>query len=365
MENIQYVGMDVHKDTIAISMFINYSRDPEIEKVILNTKKAIYKFFEDKKKKGKVITCYEAGCLGYEIHRLLKEIKVNCLVVAPGRIPKKPGDRIKTDRRDARMLARLLKSGELTSIYIPTEEDEATRDLIRMRDDFRKALMRSRHQLQKFLLRHRIDYTEGNQSWTIKHHAWIKKLKFENEMLQETLEYYHYGVRDLEERIRRVDVKILEVAKSDRYTAQVEKLRCLKGIEYLSAISLVCEIGDFKRFPTAMTFMSFLGLVPRERSSGNTRRLGGITKAGNDYLRRILVEGAWTYSRKSLPSVYMAKKRANHDEETISYAVRASNRLEKKYIRLRDKGKVASKVNIAIARELSGFIWGLMVGQIN
>lgn len=303
--------------------------------------------------------------MGYEIHRLLKEFGIKCLVVAPGRIPKRPGDRIKTDRRDARMLARLLKTGEVESIYIPTEEDEATRDLLRMRDDLRKALMKSRHQLLTFLLRHKVIFTETNKNWTVKHHVWLSNVKFDNQLLPQTHYYYYYSVKDSEERIRRLDEKVLEIAKSERYNTRVEKLRCLKGLDYLSALALICEIGDFKRFPTAITFMSFLGLVPSEHSSGNTRRQGGITKTGNGYLRRLLVESAWTFSKKSFPTKYMTKKREKHDEKTISYAVKASQRLEKKYVRLHFKGKAKNKINIAIARELSGFIWGMMVGNIN
>jgi len=247
------------------------------------------------------------------------------------------------------------------SIAIPTEEDESTRDLIRCRGDAQEDLKRAKQRLLKFLLRHGVNYETTNY-WTGKHLKWLKSLRFEREGERLTFEEYLSVLEALTERVKRLDRKIKEAAESDAYRERVKDLRAFRGIEYLTALALVVEIGDFKRFPTAQSFMSYLGLVPSEDSSGKKRRQGGITKCGNGHLRRLLIETSWHYVRPAKVSKRLAMRRREVRSSTVVYADRAMRRLHGKYMQLIYKGKPSQKAVTAVARELSGFIWGVMNG---
>jgi len=267
--------------------------------------------------------------------------------------------RIKTDRRDALLIARMLKNGEGEGIHIPTEDDEAARDLLRCRDDIKLDMTRSKQRLSKFLLRlgHRF---EEKKAWSKAHREWMKGIAFAREPQRETFEQYYSALVSYEDRLARLDERIEEIARSPRYRERVNRLRCFKGIDYLTALALICEVGDFMRFGSAESFMAYLGLVPSENSSGGARRQGGITKAGNSHLRRLLIESSWHYRYRGPASAALNERRKGESEIVIEYADRALRRLQTKHCRLVRKGKNPKAATAAVARELAGFIWGMM-----
>ena len=338
---------------------------PEVaeESVIRNERSAVRKFFSKLKGCGELIACYEAGSFGFGLYRQLTEMDVTCKVVAPGLIPRRPTDRVKTDRRDARTLVRGLRNGDLAGIYVPTKKDESVRDYLRMYEDTKSDLKKVKQRLLHFLLRRRLRYAEG-KNWTEKHRAWIRSLEMEYPIDQETLSEYLSEIADLQERCQRIASRIEEISEEQDYRDRVAALKAFKGIETLTALSLVVEIGDFRRFGAAEKFMAFLGLVPSEHSSGDKRRLGGITKVGNSHLRKLLVEAAWHYRSYHATSSRLMKRRIGLEASLISYANRAGRRLNRKYLRLVFRGKRTQVAAIAVARELSGFIWGAMVGKV-
>ncbi len=363
MDSVVYVGMDVDKEKIAIAVMGSNGSEMVDERTILNEASATRKYFTELGKRAEVMTCYEAGCCGFEIHRLLSEIGVGCLVAAPGLIPRRASDRVKTDRRDARMLARALRNGDLSGVHVPTRADEATRDYLRMNEDLKNDLKRTKQRVLGFLLRKALRW-EGKTNWTEKHKQWLRSLQLESPLEQETLTEYLCEVADLEEKCKRISLRVEEIAQQDRYAEQVSTLKAFKGIETLIALSFVVEIADFRRFSTAEQLMAFLGLVPSERSSGGKRRLGGITKAGNSHLRKLLVEAGWQYRSYHPTSRRLMKRREGLAAELVSYANRAGRRLNKKYCRLVFAGRPSQVAATAVARELAGFIWGAMVGKI-
>jgi transposase len=363
MNSVQYVGMDVDKEKIALAVLKGTDTEVSKELVIRNEASAVRKCFSKLKEQSEVIACYEAGSFGFELYRRLTEMEVACMVVAPGLIPHRPSDRVKTDRRDARTLVRALRNGDLTGVYVPTKRDESVRDYLRMYEDAKSDLKKVKQRVLHFLLRRGWRYEEGN-NWTEKHREWIRSLDMEHPIDQETLSEYLSQIADLEEKCQRIASRVEEIAAEDRYETRVATLKAFKGIETLIALSLVVEICDFRRFGTAEQFMAFLGLVPSERSSGNKRRLGGITKAGNSHLRKLLVQAAWHYRSYHATSSRLMKRRRGLEAPLVSYANRAGRRLNKKYLRLVFKGKRNQVAATAVARELSGFIWGAMVGKV-
>jgi len=363
MKSVVYVGMDVDKEKIAIAVLRGTESVVTEELVIRNEATKVRKYFGKLKVSGEIIACYEAGCFGFTLYRQLTEMNVGCMVVAPGLIPHRPSDRIKTDRRDARTLVRALRNGDLTGVYVPTKKDEGVRDYLRMYEDTKIDLRKVKQRLLHFLLRRRLRY-EGGSNWTEKHKEWIRSLEMEHSIDQETLSEYLSQISDLEERCQRIALRIEEISEKQEYRERVSGLKAFKGIETLIALSLVVEIGDFRRFSAAEQFMAFLGLVPSERSSGDKRRLGGITKAGNSHLRRLLIEAAWHYRSYNTASRRLMKRRRGLDASLVSYANRAGRRLNKKYLRLVFRGKRSQVAATAVARELSGFVWGAMVGKV-
>jgi transposase len=355
--------MDVDSERIVVAILRGAENEMAEELVIRNKVSALRKFFTKLKSCGDVIACYEAGCFGYELYRRLTEMEVACIVAAPGLIPHRPSNRIKTDRRDARTLVRALRNGDLTAVHVPTKEDESVRDYLRMFEDTKTDLKKAKQRLLHFLLRRGLRYQEGN-NWTEKHKAWIRSLEMEHTIDQETLSEYLSQIGDLEERCHRITSRIEEIAGEEVYRDRVATLKAFKGIETLIALSFVVEIGDFRRFAAAEQFMAFLGLVPSEHTSGNKRRLGGITKAGNSHLRRLLIEASWHYRSYNGASKRLMKRRIGLEPSLVSYANRAGRRLNRKYLRLVFRGKRNQVAVTAVARELSGFIWGAMVDKV-
>ncbi|EMM98528.1 IS110 family transposase [Leptospira noguchii] len=357
MKRKVYVGMDVHKETIQIASLTSNTKDLVKEQQIKHEEVQIKKFIQKLKlEKSEIHCCYEAGVTGYPLYRYLKTLGVNCTIVAPGKIPRQSSDKIKTDKRDAIKLARLLRSGELESIHVPSEEDEAVRDYLRSRDSLRLDLGRNRQRLMKFLLRKGIKYST-TKYWTTSHYKWLNNLHFENEILQTTFNDYYSRVRVQEENLKAMDKKIQEIAESEPYQEKVGILRCFRG---LTAMFLLSEVNDFKRFKTAGSFMSFLGLVPGEYSSGSKRKQTGITKTGSPRLRRILTEAAWQHRFSGTGSKVVVARRVGQSALVVSLAEKASLRLHKKFKNLQLRGKSPQVMITAVSRELSGFLWAAM-----
>jgi transposase len=359
MKEVYYVGLDVHKESIQMAVLATRGKQPVTAKALPNNAIKIVKELAPYQAKGKVQVAYEAGCLGYTLYRELTSFGFDCRVIPPNKVFHGSDEKVKTDKRDALDIAWMLRREEGESIAIPTEEDEATRDMLRCRGDLQEDLKRAKQRLLKFLLRKGINY-DSDRYWTIKHRKWLSGLKFELEYERLTFEEYVAEVDHLNDRLSRIDKKIEEAAESSRYCDKVRKLRAFRGIDYLTALSLVVEIGDFRRFANAASLMSYLGLVVKEETSGKKRKQGGITKTGNKHLRRLLTESSWHYARPNMVSRRLAKRREGTDERTITYADKAMGRLHGKFMRLVSKGKPSQVAVTAVARELTGFIWGVM-----
>jgi transposase len=360
---IRFVGLDVHSQTIAIVELPSAGQDSVPPRDIPTDPTSIRRTFSRMKKRAQVRCCYEAGPCGFDLYRQLTDMGISCEVIAPALIPRKPGDRIKTDHRDAKKLAHLYRAGELTPIRVPTPEEEAVRDVIRARDDVRKDLVAARHRLAKFLLRRGRIYTQGSK-WTQRFWRWLRGLEaFQNPVDRTTFEHYVLQVHHLIERKAALEKEILSLAETDPYRELANRLSCLRGISTLSAMTLLAEIQDFRRFKSPRDFMSFVGLVPSEYSSGNTRKRGRITKTGNTHARRTLIEAAWAYQRYAsvIPSVN--KLLSDQPPEVSIHVKKAQNRLHRRYRRLLGRGKRSQLAVTAVARELCGFIWALMVKE--
>jgi transposase len=362
MTRLHYAGIDVHKETMDVLVYREREQQVFLERTIPNCDKVVKKLFGKLLEGGSVIACYEAGCMGFGLQRLLEGMGVRSIVVSPGKVPRRWGDRVKTDRRDARCLAQQLRAGTLEAIHIPSGEEEAVRDYLRAREDLKLELKKTKQRLHRFLLRHGYVY-DSRRYWTLRHERWLRSLGFDRPMLKETFDEYYYMMKGLGEKLRIMDKRIEEIALSEAYAERVQRLRCLKGIDYLTALNIVCEVGDFRRFGHAEAFMAYLGLVPREYSSGEKRRQRGITKAGNTHLRNMLIESSWHYRYRSAPSKRLNERREGQPAEIIAYADKAMRRLQGKFFRLILKGKTKQTAVTAVARELAGFVWGMMVGQ--
>jgi transposase len=355
-----HIGLDVHAERIVIASLVGLAREPVVSD-IPNDEKVIRRTFQRLAREAfELRCCYEAGPCGFELHRQLTAMGIACEVIAPSLIPVRVGDRVKTDRRDASKLARLFRAGELTTITVPSAEQEAVRDLVRARDDVRKDLTAARHRLGKFLIRHgRVFHAATN--WTLAFWKWLGKQQFEREAERLTFEHYVHEVEHHTERRAELDRQLAAIARTEPYATSVAKLSCLRGISTLTALALVVEIGDFRRFESPRQLMAFVGLVPREYSSGGKEKRGGITKTGNKHVRRLVVEAAWSYRhRPGLGS--RAKETLRGQPPTVAaYAKKAQVRLHRRFTRLIGRGKKSQVAITAVARELCGFAWGLMV----
>ena len=305
--------------------------------------------------------CYEAGPTGYGLYRYLTARGIACEVVAPGLVPQRPGERVKTDSRDARKLARLYAGGLLEPISVPSPELEAARDLVRAREDARLDRMRDRHRLSKFLLRN--DRRLPFKSWGAGRRKWLGEQAFEQPARQQTFDSYLLALDLVDRRAEALEREIAEIAETGPWAELVGRLRCLRGIDTLTALGIVAEIGDFSRFRIAEELMSFVGLVPSERSSGEKRRQGSITKAGNAHLRRLLVEAAWHARLRPKVSYELARRQAGQDPAVLERAWRCQQRLLKRWRRMAARGKPNQKIVVACARELTGFVWAIATDQ--
>jgi transposase len=360
-KGITVVGLDAHKVSTNVVVLVAES-ERRVEWQVYTERSSIRKMV----KKiltlavgSKVRFCYEAGPCGYALQRWIREMGVECIVVAPSLIPRKPGARIKTDRRDARKLAELLRAGLLTEVHPPSEEDEAVRDLCRAREDAHEDLVRSRHRLSKLLLRRGRLWSGGKKAWSQGHRLWLRSLRFEQAADQVVLEDYLLTVEHVEERLRALDAHIEMASQQAPYAETVGALRCFRGIDTLTAMTLVAELHDFMRFDSARGLMAFLGLVPSEHSSGGKKQRGEITKTGNGHARRLLIEAAWHYRHR--PGVQSLRaRRQGQPAHAIALADKAMTRLHRRFTRMLERGKPRPKVAVAIARELTGFIWAAM-----
>lgn len=355
----KYVGLDVHKATIAVSVAESGGGETRYVGEIANTAEAVEKWVKQLRKGGAdLLFCYEAGPCGYGIHRQLSELGWDCQVVAPSLIPKKAGDRVKTDRRDSLTLARLHRAGELTAVWVPDGAQEALRDLTRAREDMKHLQLQAKQRLLAFLLRHGKRY-DGKTNWTQSHYRWLQEMKFGQPIQQIVFQEYVDTVKAMSRRVEAFDREIESAAANSVFWPVIEGLMALRGVSLLTGATIVSEIGDLKRFASAPQLMAYLGVVPSEHSSGGTKSRGGITKTGNGHVRRLLVESAWTYRHPARKTAFL-QRRAKHAPEIVQeIAWKAQKRLCSRYRLLEAKGKVKAQACTAIARELAGFIWAI------
>jgi transposase len=355
-----YVGLDVHKASLSVTV-AEEGRGGSITFIgtIPNTLVAVTKLCKKLGKEGyRLEFCYEAGCCGYVIHRHLVGLGHGCTVVATSMIPRKPGERIKTDRRDSQKLAVLHRSGDLTRVWVPDEQHEAMRDLTRARVDASMQQMRARQQLLAFLLRHGRTYETGKH-WTRRHRSWLAGQTFDQPAHQIVFQDYLEAVWTAQDRRDQLVGRITAMSAHWSMGPLVEALRSLRGMDFISAVTFVAAIGDLSRFETARQLMAYLGLVPSEQSSGDRVRRGGITKTGNGEARRMLVEAAWSYRYPPRVAKEKAEIIVRLPKPVRDIAWKAQLRLCRRFRTLSGNGKKATVVVAAIARELSGFIWAI------
>ena len=362
-----YIGIDVHLKSFSLCSYtieddrafahtkISSSAD-DIESYVATIRQL--------KGAGSEIICgYEAGCFGYTLQKLLSDRGIRCVILAPSTMPR-PVKEIKTDKRDSEKIARCLAYHTYQEVFVPDDEDIAVKDYLRMREDHKEDFKRIKQRILSFLLRHGKHFDEAGY-WTKRHIRWLRELPLpekEREILDEYLISYDcYRIR-----LENMDKRIEEIALEERYREKVKRLICLRGVRTITALASICETGDFFRFGSAQSYSSFLGLVPGEHSSGDRRRQEGITKTGNKYLRRLMIEAAKTYGRGVLvskKSKEVMERQRGASPEVIAYADRAADRLRKKYWRILAKSD-HNTATVAIARELSCFVWGMMTDHI-
>jgi transposase len=358
---ITHVALDAHMRMLQVAMLLPGSESP-IEWQVANEAGAIRRMVKriQREAKGGVRMCYEAGPCGYALQRTLKELGVDCVVIAPSLIPVKPGDHIKTDKRDARKLVGLFRAGLLTEVHPPTPGEEAVRDLSRCREDAKADMVRARHRLSKMLLRRAIVWEGGKKNWSQEYMKWLRTLKFDHPADTLVFNDYLLAIEHLEERLKGLESALEAAAQEDPYRERVAALRCFQGIDTVTAITVVAELHDFRRFQSPRELMGFLGLVPSEHSSSDSRRLGSITKAGNSHARRVLIESSWHYRHPPRLGVNLRKRREGQAAAVIAIADKAAQRLHRKYRKLQARGKPMPKVVVAVARELVGFLWAIL-----
>jgi transposase len=330
---------------------------PDVEK-ITNDEVSVRRLVARLSGGTRLRACYEAGPTGFGLHRLLVSLGVGCDVVAPSLIPKAPGDRVKTDRRDCIRLARLHRAGELTAIHVPTEAEEAVRDLCRARADLVGDRTRTQHRLTKFLLRH--DRIWRDTAWTVKHQQWLAGQRFDDPALQATYAHYRAVLAAREAELAAIEADLGRWYTTGPFADAVARLAAYRGVAHLGALTIASEVGDWRRFATARSFMGFTGLVPSEHSSGQAVRRGHITKAGNTHLRAQLVESAWAYQHRASLGAVLRRRQDGIDPATAARSWTAQQRLCARFRRLSARKTSRNVVTVAIARELAGFLWAEM-----
>jgi transposase len=312
---------------------------------------------------GPVRATYEAGPTGFVLARKLEAIEVDCLVCAPGLIPRGPSDRVKTDRRDAQRLVRLLAAGELRGVAVPTVEEEALRDLVRAREDLRGDLMRARHRLAKLLLRHEVRFDGPQANWTQAHLGWLAGVRLEQPASQRAFEDYRGAVLALMIRREQLESAIARSLPASPWAQTARRLMCLRGIDTLTAAGLCAEIGDFRRFAHPSQVMSYLGVVPSEHSSGDRRRRGPITKSGSQHARRLLVEAAWHYRRPPRVAGSLARRQVDGEPHILALSWKAQRRLHHLWRAMEQRHKRRTIIAVAAGRELAGFCWAVATAE--
>jgi len=364
----KFIGLDVSKSKIAVAIAEEGREEARYWGTISHTKEQVVKLMHRLRNTEEVAleVCYEAGPTGYVLYRWLLEMDIPCTIVAPSLIPKRAGDRVKTDKRDALRLAQLFRAGELTSIYVPTPEDEALRDLIRAREDAKEDLNRHKQRLGKFLLRHQLTDPKGSKPWSHAYEVWLDTLKFPHDCQRLAFEEYRQAIWETKERIKRYDQEIERQAETHPTQAPlIQALQALRGVQVLTATTIASEMIHAPRFPSPTHFMSYCGLVPSERSTGDSRRQGSITKAGNAHLRRVLVESSWSYRYSPAIKKKMRERISGLPPQIQAIAWEAQHRLHKKYKRMMRMGKPKGTIMVAIARELAGFVWAIATEMEN
>jgi transposase len=356
-----YVGMDVHKDTISVGVLEPGSDSPVVDK-IFHDEPSVRRLVAGLSQRGRLRMCYEAGPTGYELQRLLASLGVACEVIAPSLIPRRPGDRVKTDKRDCRRLARLYRAGELVAIRVPSVAEEAVRDLCRARADLVDDRDRARKRLLALLLRHARVYRAGSY-WTGKHLQWVAAQRFDEPALDATFGHYRAVLDAREVAVAAIDADLRAWFDREPFADAVARLGAYRGVAHLGALTLACEVCDWRRFARAATFMGFTGLVPSEYCSGDSTWRGALTKAGNAHLRTQLVESAWAYQHRPGTGVALRHRQERAPAATVARAWQAQLRLCGRFRRLAAVKNSKSVVAAAIARELAGFLWAEMTSD--
>ncbi len=360
MTSIRFVGLDVHADTIAVAV-AELGGEVRSLGVIPNRAEAVRKLVKKLGPAKRLRVCYEAGCCGYVLHRQLQELGASCTIVAPSLVPTAPGDRVKTDRRDAQKLARCFRAGDLTAVWVPDRAHEALRDLVRQRQAAKSDQARARNRLFQFLLRNGLAPPRKMYSWGAHHMRWLRTLRFEHAAHEMTMADLLAEVEHATDRLARLDSAIetaLETAP-EATKAVVAGLRCMRGVRTLTAMTLAVEVGSFSRFTRATELMAYSGAVPSEHSSGARIRHGSISKAGNARLRRIALEAAWAYRFRPQLSEALRTRQRGQPTAVIEIAWKAQSRLHDKYYSLLARGKTKQTTITAVAREFLGFAWSI------
>ena len=362
MQEPTHIGLDVHKETIAVAVLRAGTVECD-ERVIPNTPEALRKLLSRYPDRSLLRTCYEAGPTGYDAQRLITSLGIACDVIAPSLIPRRSGVRVKTDRTDARNLARLHRAGELVAVRVPTPAEEALRDLVRAREDLKNDRRIARQRIRSFLLRYGKRYPAPGSRWSFRFEVWMRALRFDEPASQAAFDHLvgAYFVRDSQ--LGAVDAQITELALLEPLAEPVARLRAFRGIDTLTAVTLLTETCDFRRFATAGSYMAFTGLTPSEHSSGASRHQGSITKSGNAHIRRVLVEAAWAYRYAPAVRGKLRARQIGQPPEVVAYSWAAQCRLHGTYRRLAAK-KGPNKAVVAVARELAGFVWGAMTDNM-
>jgi transposase len=356
------VGIDAHKKTLAVAVLSPGSKVPD-EFTVDNNEAAIRKLARrlTRAAKGREVrACYEAGTCGFTLQRRLDAAGIMCDVIAPSLIPRKSGERFKTDRRDALKLAELSRAGVLTTVSPPTLEQEAIRDLCRCREAARADLHRVRHRLIKMLVRRGLVFDPHQRLWSVAHRRWIDGLVFDNPVDRIVVAEFRLAIEQTERRLRALDKEIEKAAELPLYREHVAWLRCFRGIDTTVAMIFVAELHGIDRFESPRALAAYLGLVPSLHASGDSARHGKITKTGNGHIRRALVQACWQYRHRPAVGVKLRARREGQPERVLAVAEQAERRLTGRYARLKARGKNANKVVIAIARELVGFLWAAL-----
>ena len=369
MKSILYVGMDVHKSNYTLcsysidhdEVFAVVQMEPDY-KNILSYLERVRQNYDDN---CEFLCGYEAGSLGYTLYHQLTDHGVKCVILAPSTMPKTNKREIKTDKRDAMKIAKCLAYRTYSAVHIPTEEDNAVKEYIRMRDDEKDTLKRIKQRILSFCTRHGKHFTDGRNYWTLKHQAWLKQQDFGNPILQEAFQEYLTLYYQASDKVELFDKRIEELARRENYDGKVKRLTCLIGIKTHTALATIVVSGDFKRFKEARQYAAYLGLVPGENSSGDSKQRTGITKAGNSHIRKLLVEASQCYGRGTVgaKSKELQKRQSGNDTKVIAYADKANERLRRRFYKImfRSKRNIAAT---AVARELACFIWGMMTDNI-